>query len=182
MDKAYLIVLVCGILMLSLKIRPATVNDIPSIAEIRSGALTEKEISGFSVPMDNPYSTIKSLRKIWNSQNLLNDGSEVFVAELEGKVVGFVVYSMKSVDDNIDNIVVAREEQGKGVGRVLVEYLEKLAKSRGFSVITTDTTENAEGVPWKAYGFWRKMGYEDKGVRFSTEYGFKVIPLTKNLN
>ena len=116
--------------MLSLKIRPATVNDIPSIAEIRSGALTEKEISGFSVPMDNPYSTIKSLRKIWNSQNLLNDGSEVFVAELEGKVVGFVVYSMKSVDDNIDNIVVAREEQGKGVGRALMENLIMIAKER----------------------------------------------------
>ena len=168
--------------MLSLKIRPATVNDIPSIVEIRLGALTEKEISGFSVPIDNPYSTIKSLQKIWNSQNLLNDGSEVFVAELEGRVIGFIVYNMKSVDDNIDNIVVAKEEQGKGAGRALVEYLEKLAISRGFSIITTDTTENAEGVPWKAYGFWRKMGYVDKGVRYSTKYGFKVIPLTKKLN
>jgi GNAT superfamily N-acetyltransferase len=168
--------------MLSLKIRPATVNDVPSIVEIRLGALTEKEISGFSVPGDNPYSSIKSLRKIWEDQNSLNDGSEVFVAELEGRVIGFVVYNMKSVDDNIDNIVVAKEEQGKGVGRALVKYLEKLVKSRGFSVITTDTTENAEGIPWKAYGFWKKMGYEDKGVRFSTEYGFKVIPLTKKLN
>lgn len=168
--------------MLSLKIRPATVNDIPSIVEIRLGALTEKEISGFSVVGNNPYSSIKSLLSIWNSQNLLNDGSEVFVAELEGRVIGFIVYNMKNVDDNIDNIVVAKEEQGKGVGRALVEYLEKLAKSRGFSVITTDTTENAEGIPWKAYGFWRKMGYEDKGVRLSTEYGFQVIPLIKNLN
>ena len=103
------------------------------------------------------------------------------MAECEGKVIGFIVYNMKSVDDNIDNIVVGKDAQGKGVGRALVEYLEELAKSRGFLVITTDTTENAEGVPWKAYGFWRKMGYEDKGVRLPTEYSFKVIPLAKRL-
>ncbi len=168
--------------MTSLVIRPASVRDVPSIVEVRLGALTENEVSGFSVPGDNPYLSVESLLEIWDSQNLLNDGCEVFVAELEGRVIGFIVYNMKSVDDNIDNIVAAKEEQGKGVGRALVEYLEKLAKSRGFSVITTDTTENAEGVPWKAYGFWRKMSFEDKGVRLSTEYDFKVIPLTKNLN
>ena len=168
--------------MTSLVIRPASVRDVPSIVEVRLGAFTEDEISGFSVPGDNPYLSVESLLKIWDSQNLLNDGSEVFVAELEDRVIGFIVYNMQSVDDNIDNIVVAREDQGKGVGRALVEYLEELVKSRGFSVITTDTTENAAGVPWRAYGFWMKMGFEDKGVRLSTEYGFKVIPLTKNLN
>lgn len=167
--------------MTSLVIRPASVSDIPSIVEIRLGAVTEEEISGFSVPGNNPYLSIKSLIEIWNSQNLLKDSSEVFVAELEGRVLGFIVYNMKHVDDNIDNIVVARGEQGRGVGRALVGHVEELAKSRGFSVITTDTTENVEGVPWRAYGFWKKMGYEDKGVRLATEYGFKVIPLTKNL-
>ena len=168
--------------MLMLKIRPATVNDISSIVEIRLGALTEEEVSGYVVPSDNICSSVKKLQEVWYRENKLTGGFEVFVAEKEGKVIGFTVYNMKSVDDNIDNIVVTKEEQGKGVGRALVEYLEEMAKSRGLSVITTDTTENAEGVPWKAYGFWRKMGYEDKGVRLSTKYGFKVIPLTKNLN
>ena len=167
--------------MKSLVIRPASVRDVPSIVKIRLGAVTEEEISGFSVPGKNPYLSIKSLIEIWNSQNLLKDSSEVFVAELEGRVLGFIVYNMKHVNDNIDNIVVARGEQGKGVGRALVWYVEELAKSRGFSVITTDTTENFEGVPWRAYCFWKKMGYEDKGARLATDYGFKVIPLTKNL-
>ena len=56
-----------------------------------------------------------------------------------------------------------------------------MAKSRGFSVIGTDTTENAEGVPWKAYGFWKRMGYGDTGEKLSTEYGFRVISLVKRL-
>jgi len=111
----------------------------------------------------------------------LKDGFEVFVAECEAQVVGFIVYNMKSSDDNIDNVVVAKEEQGKGVGRALVEYVEELAISRGLSVMKTDTTENAEGVPWKAYDFWKRIGYEDNGERVTTIYGFKVILLFKKL-
>ena len=106
---------------------------------------------------------------------------EVFAAEREGQVVSFIVVNMNNCDDNIGNIVVDREKQGNGIGRSLVRYVEKIAKSRGFCVLKTDTTENAKGVPWIAYRFWKKIGYEDTGERIRTEYGFKVIPLNKNL-
>ena len=168
--------------MSSLKIRPATIDDALSIAEIRVGALlTKDEVSGFVVPSDNLYSSADKLRKVWDRNNRLQDGFEVFVAERNGKEIGFIVLNMGVSDDNIDNVVVAKKEQGKGIGRALVEYVEELARSRGFSVLKTDTTENALGIPWKAYGFWKKMGYEDTGERIATEYGLKVIPLVKNL-
>ena len=167
--------------MSSFTVRQASILDISSIVQVRLGALTEKEVSGFAVPGDNPYVSVEQLQAMWENNNRLKDRCEVFVAESRGKVVGFIVYNMNSRNDNIDNLVVAKEEQGKGVGRALVEYVEKLAKSRGYNVIRTDTTENAEGVPWKAYGFWRAMGYEDTGERVLTEYGFKVIPLVKSL-
>jgi ribosomal protein S18 acetylase RimI-like enzyme len=167
--------------MSSLVIRPASIADTPSIVKVRRGAFTEQEVSGFIVPRESPCASIEKLRKMWVRENLLKDGFEVFVAEREGTVVGFIVYNMKSPDDNIDNVVVAREEQRKGVGRALVEFVEELAKSRGIDVMKTDTTENVEGVPWKSYGFWRKMGYKDTGKRVATEYGFKVIPLVKKL-
>lgn len=167
--------------MISIVIRPASIADIVSIVEVRKGALTDEEISGFSVPEDNFFSSTNKLRKRWDQGNRLKNGFEVFVAESKGKIIGFIVYNMEDRKDNIDNLVVAIQEQGKGVGRALVEYLEKLMKSRGFDVITTDTTENAKGVPWKAYGFWKRMGYEDNGKRLSTNYDFKVIPLVKKL-
>lgn len=167
--------------MSSLVIRPALINDIASIVEVRLSAFTEEEVSGFITSAESLYTSIERLRKIWEKENLLKDGFEVFVAECEGKIVGFIVYNMKSSDDNIDNVVVTKKEQRKGVGRALVEYVEALAKSRGINVMRTDTTENAAGVPWKSYGFWRKMGYEDTGERMATEYGFKVIPLVKKL-
>jgi ribosomal protein S18 acetylase RimI-like enzyme len=168
--------------MSSLVIRPALIEDIPSIVEVRLGAFTEEESAGFTIPEESPYTSVGRLYKVWKRGNLFRDGSEVFVAEREGKVIGFIVYNMRSLDDNIDNVVVAKEEQGKGVGKALVEYVERLAESRGYHVMRIDTTENAEGVPWKAYGFWRKMGFKDSGERVATEYGFKDIPLIKKLN
>jgi ribosomal protein S18 acetylase RimI-like enzyme len=168
--------------MSSLAIRPATINDISSIVEVRLGAFTEEEVSGFIVPGKSLYASIERLRKNWDKENLLKGDFEVFVAESEGKVVGFIVYNMKISDDNIENVVVAKEEQGKGVGKALVEYVESLAKSRGINVMRTDTTENADGDPWQSYGFWRKMGYEDTGERRATEYGFKIVPFVKKLN
>ena len=167
--------------MSSLVIRPASITDVPSIVEVRLGAFTEEEVSGFIVPGESLYASFEKLQKVWDGENSLKDGLEVFVAECETKIVGFIVYNMKSPDDNIDNLVVAKEEQGKGVGRSLVEFVERLAKSRGYDVMCTDTTENAVGVPWKSYGFWRKMGYEDTGERVATEYGFRLIPLQKRL-
>jgi ribosomal protein S18 acetylase RimI-like enzyme len=167
--------------MSSLVIRPAVIRDVSSIVEVRMGAFMEEDVSGFIVPGESLYASTEKLRKMWDKENLLKAGFEVFVAEWETNMVGFIVYNMKSCDDNIDNVVVAKKEQGKGVGRALVEYVEALAKYRGYDVMRTDTTENAEGVPWKSYGFWRRMGYEDTGERVTTEYGFKVIPLLKKL-
>lgn len=111
----------------------------------------------------------------------MKDGFEVFVAEDEGKMVGFIVFKMERDYGYIDNIVVAKEEQGKGIGRALVAYVEDIAKSKGCYLMKTDTTENADGVPWRAYGFWKRVGYEDTGKRLSTEYDFKEISLIKRL-
>jgi ribosomal protein S18 acetylase RimI-like enzyme len=162
-------------------IRKASVKDVPSIVRIRLASLTEEEIRGFSAPEFATYSSTKELRKMWSRKNRLKDGFEVFVAEDEGKMVGFIIFKMERDYGYIDNIVVAKEEQGKGIGRALVAYVEDIAKSKGCYLMKTDTTENADGVPWRAYGFWKRVGYEDTGKRLSTEYDFKEISLVKRL-
>jgi len=168
--------------MTSLVIRAASVKDVSSIVKIRLAELTEAEIRGFSAPeFTTTYSSTEELRKVWSIENRLKDGFEVFVAEDEGKVVGFIVFKMEPDYGCIDNIVVAKEEQGKGIGRALVAYVEGIAKSKGCYLMKTDTTENADGVPWKSCSFWKRMGYEDTGERLPTKYGFKEIPLIKRL-
>lgn len=118
---------------------------------------------------------------MWVEKNRLKDGSEVILAEKNEKIVGFIVFKMESDHSYIDNIDIVKDEQKKGIGRALVEHVENTAKANGHSLMKTDTTENAKGIPWKSYGFWTKMGYKDNGERLPTKWNFKTIPLIKNL-
>jgi ribosomal protein S18 acetylase RimI-like enzyme len=145
------------------------------------GAVPEQEIKGFSSPEFALYSSIEKLRANWDKENKLKDGFEVFVAECEGKIVGFIVFKMKRNYGYIDNIVVAKEEQRKGIGKKLVASVETSAKVHGINQMRTDTTENVDGIPWRSYNFWLQIGYEDTGERLPSNYDFKVIPLIKRL-
>jgi ribosomal protein S18 acetylase RimI-like enzyme len=163
-------------------IRPARVDDIPYIVEVRLAALTQNEIRGFSAAEFAVYSSVEKLRGMWDRENVLNDGVEVFVAKDDESIVGFIAVKVEPNAGYIDNLVVAKEERGKGIGRSLVAYAEHISELRGCPLMKTDTTENAQGVAWKAYGFWIRLGYVDTGERLRTNYDFKEIPLVKRLN
>lgn len=60
-------------------------------------------------------------------------------------------------------LVVAPESQGTGVGRRLVEAAE-----RHFAALGLERVEVTSGVSHRpAYDFYRRLGYEDHGVRFA---------------
>lgn len=162
-------------------IRKAAIADVPAIVQSCVTSASEEETEGFAAPEWLTYSCPDELRKAWATENKLNDGSEVVVAEKNGHVVGFIVFSFERNWAYIDNIDVTRPEQGKGIGRALVTYVETAAAANGYKCIKTDTTENAQGVPWKSYGFWTRMGYKDTGARLSTRWSFKTIPFVKRL-
>jgi len=161
--------------------RTATRNDIPSIVNVRLASTVKGETQGFEAPEWVTYSSSEELRRAWAEENRLKDGSEVIVAEKSRKIVGFIVFKMEYDHCYIDNIDITRNEQRKGIGRALVTHVENIAKVNGYSLMKTDTTENTEGIPWKSYGFWTKIGYKDTGERLTTKWDFKTIPFVKNL-
>jgi ribosomal protein S18 acetylase RimI-like enzyme len=142
---------------------------------------SEGETEGFAAPEWTKYSSVDELKKVWKKGNRLEDGSEVVVAETSGKVVGFIVFKMERDHVYIDNIDITKGEQRKGIGRALIAHVENSAMANEYSIIKTDTTENAQGVPWKSYGFWTRMGFKDTGERLPTKWGFKTIPFVKML-
>ena len=76
----------------------------------------------------------------------------MIVAEAAATLVGFIVFKTQHPYGYIDNIVVAKKEQRKGIGRALVSYVEEITKSRGCFVMKTDTSENKQGVLGYASG------------------------------
>jgi ribosomal protein S18 acetylase RimI-like enzyme len=167
--------------MTKLVLRTATPEDIPSIVYVCLTSSTKEETTGFAADEWVTYSSPEELRKVWIAENRLKDGSQVIVAVKNGKSVGFIVFKEECDYVYIDDIDITKDEQRKGVGRALVTHVENTAIANGYSVIKTDTTENAAGVPWKSYGFWTKMGYKDTGERLPTRWSFKTIPIVKHL-
>jgi ribosomal protein S18 acetylase RimI-like enzyme len=162
-------------------IRKASVDDIFGIVQTSLTSASKEETEGFAAAEWATYWSPEELRKVWNKENRLKDGSEVVVAEKERRIVGFIVFKMERDYAYIDDIDIRKEEQRKGIGKALVTHVENLALANGYSSIRTDTTENSEGHPWKSYGFWTKMGYKDTGKRLPTKWSFKTIPFIKNL-
>ena len=76
--------------------------------------------------------------------------------EKNGNITGFIVSRMEKDHCYIDNIDINKKDQQKGIGRALVTHVENIALANGRSLMKTDTTENAKGIPWKSYGFWIK--------------------------
>lgn len=148
---------------------------------VRRSAFTAKEVQGFTTPKPSMFYSEEELRNAWAKENLLLDGWSVSVAEKEGGLIGFIAFKMENGKCYIDNINISKRNQRTGIGKALVYYVENLARCQGIHTILTDTTENAEGKPWKSYDFWIGMGYRDTGERLKTKWSFEEIPFCKNI-
>jgi GNAT superfamily N-acetyltransferase len=104
--------------------------------------------------------------------DLLNAaGSHLLVAEMDGKPMGFVHFAVRqsilhrAPSALIDELVVAEECRGKGVGRELVMAVLEKCKQLGCCEVEVSTEKtNAE-----AREFYEKCGFEERGVLFEVD-------------
>ena len=100
---------------------------------------------------------------------------QVWVVDDANRITGILVLEEDGNRFLLDNIAVAPDQQGKGVGRVLLEFAEAEAARRGWSEIVLYThalmTENI--------GLYRRIGYVE--THRITEKGFDRVYLTKRL-
>lgn len=116
----------------------------------------------------------KVLREPWGQLK----GSEVLTDEDQadhamvmdsetGKVVGVArMQTNTPTQGQVRCVAVSPEVQGKGLGKLLMSYLENLAKEKGFQEIVLDARENA-------VEFYLSIGYEIIGESYLL---FGVIP------
>jgi len=98
----------------------------------------------------------------WIKTNMLKDTSTVFVADDEGKIIGYCIAQVlekppvykKPVYGYIDNICVDELYQRKGVGEGLFNAANEWFKSRGIERIELFAALTNE----RSTAFWRKMG------------------------
>ena len=100
----------------------------------------------------------------------LDAGKEaVFVAELEGKVVGFIhvhIYNTLYFEAmvNILGLAVSSKHRKKGIGRALIKRAEEWALEKDITLVRL----NSGGTRKGAHEFYRSLGYgmEKEQIRF----------------
>lgn len=137
-------------------IRSATRNDLNAVEEIVRAAYSRyvARLGRKPGPMLDDY-------------GVLIDAGRVHVTERDGIAQGILVLIPQGDAMLLDNVAVAPEAQGSGLGRLMLEFSERAAISAGYRAITLYTNE----AMTENIALYRHLGYaethrvEEKGLR-----------------
>ena len=144
-------------------LRPASREDIPVIVAVSNSSIDEEADIGFGTPRSElVFSDVERLSAAWQDPNLVREEA-VWMAELDGRVVGCVTVEDRGEALELVNIDVPRELQGRGIGTRMVRLVEERARRKGKRSVTLGTSRNAAGVAWKSLPWWQSRGYRITG-------------------
>jgi N-acetylglutamate synthase-like GNAT family acetyltransferase len=118
------------------------------------------------------YPTTLSVMKE-RMQSMENDSLHcTLVAELDNEVVGMIglrqissYYKQQDCITEITALIVSEELRGNGLGRRLVASAEEWARKQGCCQLFLRSGNRVERAP--AHAFYRYMGFEKTGYRFT---------------
>lgn len=146
-----------------MKIRPATLADITSLATIGKQTFTES----FSEDNDDE-NMVEYLKNEFSkeklSTQLANNNSAFHFAELDGEVIGYLKTNIGSAqnelkDNNsleIERIYILKAYQGRRIGQSLFNKAVEIAKSKQLDFIWLGVWEKNN----RAIKFYEKNGFE----------------------
>ncbi|MEZ0218654.1 GNAT family N-acetyltransferase [Tardiphaga sp. 1201_B9_N1_1] len=125
-------------------IRPAQAGDAADISRVIIRALRETNAKDYTPDI------IARVELSFSSAAVerLIDQREVFVAEMDNRVVGTA-----SLDGHaLRTMFVLPDVQGRGIGRLLVQRIERVARERQLAILTVPATVTAEA-------FYARLGF-----------------------
>jgi GNAT superfamily N-acetyltransferase len=100
---------------------------------------------------------------------------QAWVLDDAGRITGILVLEETPGGLLLDNIAVLPDQQGKGVGRTILEFAETEARRRGYPVISLYTHE----LMTENIALYTRIGYVE--TRRVTEKGYDRVYMTKRL-
>jgi ribosomal protein S18 acetylase RimI-like enzyme len=144
-------------------IRPMEEKDKEAIISL-SSRYTEFELSSW-----RDRKAMEDAQKQASLEAVNNPESNIFVAEdSNGLFLGYIQLGeftdsfTKTKQGFIDSIAVAKEAEGKGVGRSLMCFAEKWAKEQGYGTIVLYVFANNK----KARSLYEKMNYTEETIKY----------------
>jgi ribosomal protein S18 acetylase RimI-like enzyme len=161
-------------LAMDIKIRPVTLDDAKGVLEVLNSVVQERKHSSFDRTL-----TVEEERQFIAS---LGERSGLFVAELDGRIVGFqtiepfATYTSAMDHVGIMGTLVRAGFRGQGIGRQLAEASFKFAQEKGYekAVIYVRASNKAAQEFYQELGFMPK-GTLEKQVKIDGEYDDEVF-------
>jgi len=142
------------------KIRPSVGDDTKQIIDLVRSVVTEKYGHLFKEALASP--------------DFESDWASSWVAEASGRVVGVGLCA----GDYIDDLWVARECRGLGIGGLILSKLETQILQRGFKTARLRIVAENEG----ALRFYLKRGWLAQGQSPHERWGFPMLDMIKALD
>ncbi len=107
----------------------------------------------------------KAFSMPWSAKafaQLIEDSKSLYlVAELDGEIVGCCGVTNICGDGDINNVVVAGKQQGRGIAQALLQELLKRGEERGIENFTLEVrVSNAPAIH-----IYEKLGFVSEGIR-----------------
>ena len=100
----------------------------------------------------------------WSNQIFIDSmeaGSLLVVMERQQQVIGYAVQSTAVGETQLLNIVIAPQEQGRGLGRVLLQWLIEQARKESSEMLFLEVRLSNQG----AQALYEGMGFNEIGMR-----------------
>lgn len=155
-------------------IRSATEDDVPALIDL--GARTFHDTYGQA---NDPAELAAHIAESYNEPVILgalrDPAVSYVVAEDAGRIIGFAKLVVGSTEDGIvasrpaelNQLYVDSDQQGRGLGRALLDACADLARKAGCDVLWLGVWENNSN----ALGFYERLGFRRVGThafRFGT--------------
>jgi diamine N-acetyltransferase len=117
----------------------------------------------------DPAAVDRFFSELGEGKFLTKPGAMAFVAEIDGRLCGLISfypdtdYFTNHPRAYVDNLVVAHESERKGVGRTLLDYVERWARDHGFYEVVLDVFAGNHG----AIAFYERQGYRPDHIRMA---------------
>ncbi|GGD47590.1 hypothetical protein GCM10011514_09470 [Emticicia aquatilis] len=138
-------------------IRQATLNDVKDILHIYAESLDNGKVL-----------SVEKAQRIFLKQQQYPD-YKVFVAEYEQQLIGtFAILIMENMAHQgtpsavVEDVGVLPAVQGKGIGKLMMEYALNYAKEKGCYKMSLSSNLKRE----KAHQFYESLGFQKHGFSF----------------
>ncbi|MGL4243486.1 MAG: GNAT family N-acetyltransferase [Beijerinckiaceae bacterium] len=145
-------------------LRPYLPSDLETLAILLQASVEELAVDDYTADQRDAWAAAAEGDDF---AKRLAAGLTLVALDDDSDVVGFAVLVQNRA---VQHVHVHPDLIGNGIGRMLLEALEKLAAARGAEALTTDATDNAKA-------FFAKLGFVEK-ARNTVNYGDEWLGAT----